>query len=380
MIDFTLTEEQLALQKMAREFADREMRPYARELDRRQDLSFDWKIVERFAKAGITAMLIPKEYGGGGASKLSMAVMMEELAAACAGMTNVLGGTQLAACCLKSGGTEEQKRKYLPILADPKGKLGCMAITEAGAGSDVGSIATIARPDADGYVLSGTKSYITNAGLAAFYIIVATTDPAKKLAGIDCFIVPDDAPGLSFGKVEDTMGLRASRVGEVILDNVKIPRDNLVGSPGTGFLITVQTFDMTRPCVATMAIGIARAAYETALYYTKQRVQFGRPVFQNQAVSFALADMATAIDAARLLTWRACFLIDSGDEFNKEASMAKLFASETVEWVCLRAMNFLGAYGYSRDAMVEKYLRDAKALTIIEGTSEIQRHAIAAEL
>jgi alkylation response protein AidB-like acyl-CoA dehydrogenase len=380
MIEFTLTEEQLALQKMAREFADREMRPYAQELDRSQDLSFDWKIVERFAKAGITAMLIPKEYGGGGASKLSMAVMMEELAAACAGMTNVLGGTQLAACCLKSGGTEEQKRKYLPILADPKGKLGCMAITEAGAGSDVGSIATIARPDADGYVLSGTKSYITNAGLAAFYIIVATTDPAKKLAGIDCFIVPDDAPGLSFGKVEDTMGLRASRVGEVILDNVKIPRDNLVGSPGTGFLITVQTFDMTRPCVATMAIGIARAAYETALYYTKQRVQFGRPIFQNQAVSFALADMATAIDAARLLTWRACFLIDSGDEFNKEASMAKLFASETVEWVCLRAMNFLGAYGYSRDAMVEKYLRDAKALTIIEGTSEIQRHAIAAEL
>jgi alkylation response protein AidB-like acyl-CoA dehydrogenase len=380
MIDFTLTEEQLALQKMAREFADREMKPYAQELDRRQDLSFDWKIVERFARAGITGMPVPKEYGGGGASKLDIAVIMEELAAACAGMTSVLGGSQFATCCLNSGGTEEQKRNYLPILADPKGKLGCMAITEAGAGSDVASIATIARPDADGYVLSGTKSYITNAGLAAFYIILATTDPAKKLAGIDCFIVPGDAPGLSFGKVVDKMGLRAAQIGEVILDGVKIPKENLVGSPGTGFLITVQAFDMARSCVASMAVGIARAAYEEALYYTKQRVQFGHPIFHNQAVSFALADMATAIDAARLLTWRACFLVDSGDAFNKEASMAKLFASETAEWVCSRAMHFLGAYGYSRDVMLEKYLRDAKALTIIEGTSEIQRHTLAAEL
>jgi len=380
MIEFTLTEEQLALQRMAREFADSEMKPYAQELDRCQDLSFDWKIVERFAKAGITAMLVPQAYGGRGGKKLTMAVVMEELAAACAGTTIVLGGTQAVACCLNSGGTEEQKKKYLPILADPKGKLGCMAVTEVGAGSDVGSISTIARQDADGYVLSGTKSYITNAGLAAFYIIVATTDPAKRLAGIECFIVPGDAPGLSFGKVVDTMGLRASRIGEVILDDVKIPRDNLVGCPGAGFLITVQTFDVTRSCVATVAVGIARAAYETALYYTKQRVQFGRPIFKNQAVSFALADMATAIDAARLLTWRACSLIDSGGEFNKEVSMAKLFASETAEWVCSRAVGFLGAYGYSRDAMVEKYLRDAKALTIVEGTSEIQHYTIAAEL
>lgn len=380
MIDFTLSEEQLALQDMAREFADREMRPYARELDSRQDLSFDWKIVDRFAKAGITGMLIPKEYGGGGASMLTMAVTMEELAAACAGMTSVLGGTLAATCCLISGGAEEQKKNYLPILAAPKGKLGCMAIAEAGAGSDVASIATIARPAADGYVLSGTKPYVTNAGLAAFYIIVASTDPAKKLSGIDCFIVPGDAPGLSFGKVVDTMGLRAARVGEIMLDGVKVPRDNLVGSPGTGFLITMQTFDTTRPFVATMAIGIARAAYETALDYTKQRVQFGRPIYKNQSVSFALADMATAIDAARLLTWRACFLIDSGGEFNKETSMAKLFASEMAEWICSQAMHFLGAYGYSRDAMVEKYLRDAKALTIIEGTSEIQRHFIVAEL
>lgn len=380
MIDFTLTEEQQALQRMARDFAATEMKPYARELDRRQDLCFDWNIVERFAKAGITALVIPREYGGGGAGSLTMAVVIEELAAACAGMTTALAGTVLAVSCLKSAGTEEQKRNYLPILADPEGKLGCMAITEAGAGSDMASISTRARPDRDGYLLLGTKSFITNAGLAPFYIVVATTDPTKKHAGLDCFIVPGDTPGLSLGRIEDKMGLRASQTGEIILNEVRVARHDLVGSPGTGFLVTMQALDITRPWVATLAIGVARAAYETALDYAKERVQFGRPIFENQAVSFALADMATSIDAARLLAWRACFLIDSGDEFTKEASMAKVFATDMAERVCSGAMHLLGASGYSREVLVEKYLRDAKALPILEGTSEIQRHTIADEL
>jgi alkylation response protein AidB-like acyl-CoA dehydrogenase len=292
----------------------------------------------------------------------------------------VLAGTLLAVSCLRSAGTEEQKMKYLPTLADPGGKLGCMAITEAGAGSDVAAISTRARPDADGYLLSGTKSFITNAGLAAFYIIVATTDPARKHAGLDCFIAPGDAPGLSLGRIEDKMGLRASQTGELILNEVRVPRCDLVGSPGTGFLVTVQTLDITRPWVATLAIGVARAAYETALDYARGRVQFGRPIFENQAVSFALADMATSIDAARLLAWRACSLIDSGGAFTKEASMAKVFATEMAEGVCSRAMHLLGASGYSREVLVEKYLRDVKALPILEGTSEIQRHTIATEL
>ena len=380
MIDFTLTEEQQALQKMARNFAAVEMKPYAQELDRRQDLCFDWKIVERFTKAGITSLAVPREYGGSGAGSLTMAVVTEELAAACAGMTTMLGGTLLTISCLRSAGTEEQKRTYLPILANPKGKLGCMAITEAGAGSDVAGISTRARPDADGYLLSGTKSFITNAGLAAFYIVVATTDPAKKHAGLDCFIIPGDTPGLSLGKIEDKMGLRASQTGEIILNEVRVPRHDLVGSLGTGFLVTMQTLDMTRPWVASLAIGVASAAYKTALDYTKERVQFGRPLFENQAVSFSLADMATTIDAARFLTWRACFLIDNGEEFTKEASMAKVFATEMAERVCSQAMHLLGASGYSREMLVEKYLRDAKALLVLEGTSEIQRHTIAAEL
>jgi alkylation response protein AidB-like acyl-CoA dehydrogenase len=380
MIGFMLTEEQQALQKMARDFAAAEMKPYARELDRRQDLCFDWGIVERFAKAGVTGLAVPREYGGSGADSLTMALVMEELATACTGMTTVLAGTLLAACCLRVAGSEEQKRRYLPILADPKGKLGCMAITEAGAGSDLASIATRARLDADGYLLSGTKSFITNAGLAAFYIIVATTDPAKKHSGLQCFVVPGDASGLSLGKKDDKMGLRASQTGEIILNEVRVPRHDLVGRPGTGFLVTMQTLDTTRPWVATLAVGVARTAYETALDYAKKRVQFGHPIFANQAVSFALADMATSIDAARLLVWRACSLIDSGGEFTRAGSMAKLFATEMAEKVCSQAMHLLGASGYSRECLAEKHLRDAKALTTVEGTSEIQRRLIAAEL
>lgn len=380
MIDFTLTEEQQALQRMARNFAATEMKPYAQEIDRRQDICFDWKIVERFAKAGITALAVPKEYGGGGASSVTMAIVLEELAAACAGMTTMLAGTVLAISCLTSAGTEEQKRKYLPILADAKGKLGSMAITEAGTGSRIASICTRARPDADGYLLSGRKSFITNAGLAAFYIIVATTDPTKKHAGLDCFIVPGDAPGLSLGKIEDKIGLRASQTGEIILNEVKVPHYNLIGSPGTGFLITAQTLDMTRPWVAILAIGVARAAFETALDYAKGQERFGRSIFENQVVSFALADMTTMIDAARLLAWRACFLIDSGMDFTKEASMAEVSATEMAENVSSRAMYLLGPCGFSRETMAEKYFRDSKALTILECKSEVQRRIITTQL
>jgi len=305
---------------------------------------------------------------------------MEELAAACAGMTSPLIGTWLAVNCLKLAGTEEQKNKYLPLLVHSEGRLGAMAITEISAGSDISNISTKARQDANGYVLSGSKAYITNAGLATFYIVAATTDPTKKHAGLDCFIVPADTPGLSLGKIEDKMGLRASQEGELVLKEVRVPRNHLVGKPGTGFLVILQTLDTTRAWVAAVAIGIARAAYETALNYAKERVQFGQPIFDNQAVSFSLADMATSIDAARFLAWRACFLTDTSGEFTKEASMAKVFASEMAERVCSQAMHLLGAYGYSREVLVEKYLRDAKALPIAEGTSEIQRRIISAEL
>jgi alkylation response protein AidB-like acyl-CoA dehydrogenase len=380
MIGFTLTEEQKALQKMAREFASSQMKPYAQEIDRTPSPHFDWKIVDRFASAGFTSFFIPKEYGGGGIDTITMAIMCEELAAACAGMSTVLAGTLMASNCLRVGGTEEQKKKYLSFLADRKGRLGALAITEPNAGSDIAAISTSARWENDGYLLTGTKHYITNAGVADLYIVLATTEPAKRYAGLDFFIVPGDSPGLTTGKIEDKMGLRASQTGEIVLNNVRVPTDNLLGKPGTGFLVAMQALDLSRPTVAVCAIGIARAAYETALEYARKRIQYGRPIFHNQAVSFTLVDMASKIDAARLLTWRACSLADNGEEFTKEASIAKLFATEAAQWICAQAMHLMGAIGYSRDLPIEKYFRDAKALTIIEGTSEIQRHIISEEL
>ncbi len=380
MIGFTLTEAQMTAQKAAREFAEKHMKPYARDLDRMPTPHFDWKIVDRFASAGYTSFFIPREYGGGGVDSLTMAIACEEMAVVCAGISSVLGATMLAANCLKAGGTEEQKKKYLSLLAEKKGRLGAMAITEPSAGSDLGGVSTLAVKDKNDYVISGTKTFISNAGIADLYIVLATTDPAKKYAGLDFFIVPADTPGLSAGKIEDKLGLRASPTGTVILEDVRIPAKNLLGKPGTGFLVAMQALDLSRPMMSVDAIGIARAAYEAALEYTRKRTQFGKPLFKNQAVAFALADMATTIDAARLLTWRACCLLDSGMEFTREASMAKLFSSEAAVEICSKAMHLMGAAGYTRDFPVEKYFRDAKAMTILEGTSEIQRRIIAQEL
>jgi len=380
MIGFTLTEEQIALQKAARDFADKHIRPYAREIDRQPSTHFDWKIVDRFVAGGYMAYSIPKEYGGPGIDMLTCAIVCEEFAAACAGMSGVLGGTMLFCNCLKVGGTEEQKKEYFTLLADNKGRVGAMALTERQAGSDMGNVGLLARREGDEYILNGIKCYISNAGVADFYMVLATTDPAKKYAGLDFFIVPADTPGFSVGKIEDKMGLRAEQTGELIFENARIPAANLLGKPSTGFLIALQALDLSRPLVAVNAVGIARAAYEVALDYAKKRVQFGRPIFKNQAVAFALADMATTIDAARLMIWRACSLIDEGKEYTKEGSMAKLFASEACVEICSKAMHLAGAAGYSRDLPLEKYLRDAKSLTIIEGTSEIQRHVISEEL
>jgi acyl-CoA dehydrogenase len=380
MIGFTLSEEQLALQKLARQFAETSIRPYAKELDRMPTPHFDWKIVDRFSAAGYTSALVPKEHGGRGLDNLSCAVMCEELAVACAGISGVLGGIMLAINCLKVGGTEEQRNKFLPFFADKKGRLGAAAITEYEAGSDMGATSTLARKEGGDYIISGVKCHITNAGIADLYVILATTDPAKKYAGLDFFIVPGDTPGLSTGKIDDKMGLRAEQTGEIVLKNVKVPAANLLGKAGTGFLLAMQILDVSRPMTSVNAVGVARAAYEAALEYTRTRRQFGRPLFANQAVAFALADMAVAIDAGRLLVWRACDLIDRGLEFTKEASMAKLFATESAVDICSKAMHLMGAAGYTRDLPVEKYLRDAKSLTILEGTSEIQRHIISGQL
>lgn len=380
MIGFDLTEEQLSYQKAARVFAEREMKPYAAELDRRQEKAFDWEIVRRFSKENLTGLSVPQEYGGLGVDSLTAALVVEELGAGCLGITEVVGGTWLATTCLTLVGNEDQKGRYLPLVCGEHCALAGLAVTEPEAGSDIAAIRTRATRKGNYYLLNGTKAFITNAGLGRFYIVIATTDPQKRHGGLNAFIVDGDAKGLSLGSVDDKMGLRACQTGELIFDNVEVPLENLLGVENTGFLIAMQTLDMTRPCLGASAVGVARAAFETALTYARERRQYGRPIIENQGISFLLADMATRIEAARLLTWRACWLVDQGLDSTRASSMCKVFASEMAEKVCSDAIQILGGNGYTRNWPLEKYLRDAKALQIYEGTNQIQRMIISSML
>jgi alkylation response protein AidB-like acyl-CoA dehydrogenase len=380
MIGFDLDEEQLRYQKWSRAFAEKEMKPYAAELDRRQGTAFDWGIVRRFAGANLLGLAVPKGYGGLGVDHLTSAVVSEELGAACLGISGVAGATWLATCCLTLVGSKEQKKRYLPLVCGENGTLAGLAVTEPEAGSDIAGIRTRAARKGDRYVINGTKTFITNAGLAGFYIVFATTDPRKRDGGLNGFIVDGDARGLTLGAIEETMGLRASQTGELIFDNVEVPVENLLGVENTGFLIAMQTLDIARPCMGASAVGVARSALEVALSYARQRKQYGRPIIENQAISFMLADMATEIEAARLLTWRASWLIDRGMDSTMASSMCKIFATEIAERVCSAAIQILGGQGYTRKWPLEKYLRDAKALQIYEGTNQIQRIIITSML
>jgi acyl-CoA dehydrogenase len=380
MIGFDLNEEQLRHQKLARTFAEKEMKPYAVELDRRQERSFDWGIVRRFARANLLGLGVSQEYGGMGVDHLTASVVAEELGAACLGISEAAGGTWLATCCLTLVGNEDQKKRYLPLVCGEKGMLAGLAVTEPEAGSDMASIRTLATRKGDHYILNGIKTFITNAGLAGFYIVFATTDPRKRDGGLNAFIVDGNDRGLTLGAIEDTMGLRASQTGELIFDNVEVPVDNLLGVENTGFLIAMQTLDMSRPCMGASAVGVARAAFEVALSYARERKQYGRPIIENQAISFMLADMATEIEAARLLTWKASWLIDQGMDSTMASSMCKVFATEMAERVCSDAIQILGGQGYTRKWPLEKYLRDVRALQIYEGTNQIQRIVISSML
>ena len=380
MIGFDLNEEQLRYQKLARTFAEKEMKPYAADLDRRQGTSFDWGIVRRFAKANLLGLSVPQEYGGLGVNHLTVTVVAEELGAACLGISGAAGGTWLATCCLTLVGNEDQKKRYLPLVCGENATLAGLAVTEPEAGSDMASIRTLATKKGDHYILNGTKAFITNAGLAGFYIVFATTDPRKRDGGLNAFIVDGNAKGLTLGMIEDTMGLRASQTGELIFNNVEVPVENLLGVENTGFLIAMQTLDMSRPCMGASAIGVARSAFEVALAYARERKQYGRPIIENQAISFMLADMATEIEVARLLTWKACWLIDQGMDSTMASSMCKVFSTEMAERICSNAIQILGGQGYTRKWPLEKYLRDVRALQIYEGTNQIQRIVISSML
>lgn len=380
MIGFDLTEEQLQYQKMARRFAEEEIKPLAAELDKRRESMFEWDIVRKFAEKNLLGLCIPEEFGGLGIDYLTSVVISEELAAACLGICAVAGVTTLATNCIDLVGNKVQKRNYLPRVSGKDGVPAGVAVTEAEAGSDIGNIRTRAIRDGGHYILNGSKCFITNAGIADFYIVFATTDPKRQLGGLSAFIVDGESSGLTLTDVEDKMGMRASQTGTLVFNNVKVPSRNLLGVENSGVLILNQIMDMARPATAASAVGVARAAYETALSYARKRKQSGQPLFENQAIYSRFSDMAIEIDAARLLVWKAAWLIDEGMDSTKASSICKTFASEMAERVCSQAIQILGANGYSRNYPVEKYYRDVKAISIYEGANQIQRMIIASML
>lgn len=377
MIAFELSEEQCEMRDLAHRFAEKEIRPIAAEFDEREEVP--WDVIRKAAQAGFLSYYIPEKYGGGGITDmLTHCLVDEELFWGCAGVGTVLGGTSLAATPILIAGNEDQKFKYLSQFCDPVNpKLGAFALTEPSAGSDPVSLITQAHRDGREYVLNGYKTFITNAGIADIYVVFATVDVSLRHRGITAFIVEKDWQGLLPGKKEKKMGIRASHTATLALEDLRVPVENRLGEEGEGFKIAMKTFEFTRTHIAIAAVGLARAAYEFALDYAQQRVQFGKPIIRHQAIAFMLADMATQIDAGRLLTWRAAYLADRGKPCTQEASMAKAFTADAAMKVTTDAVQVLGGYGYMRDYPVEKWMRDAKIMQIYEGTAQIQRMIIA---
>lgn len=375
-IGFELTDEQKQFQELAHLFAENEIRPVAPQYDETEE--FPWDLMKKAHDLGLMTYMFPEAYGGVGiTSAVTQCLVTEELAWGCAGVATALGGTGLCATPILLAGTDAQKTKYLKRLSDPHSlNLGAYAITEPNAGSDVASMKTSAKKVNGGYVLNGTKHFITNGGLADVYTTFATLDPSRGADGITAFIVEKDFEGVKPGKKERKMGIRASHTAQVHFENVFVPEENRLGDEGDGFLVAMRTFEHTRPLVASQAVGVARAAFEFALDYAQQREQFGRAIARFQAIGFMLADMATEIDAARLLIWRAAWMLDHHRPINKEASMAKLFAGDMAMKVTTDALQVMGGVGYTRDYPLEKWMRDAKIMQIYEGTAQIQRVVI----
>ena len=370
MIDFTLSDEQKAVQELARNFAQKEIVPVALKYDKEP---FNPEEISKKAHAaGLMNITTPREYGGHGLSLLSAALIAEELQAGCAGIGGMIGINSLACGPILVGGTDEQKRRFLIPLCE-SGKTASFGLTEREAGSDAAGLKTKATRKGDQYVLNGQKCFITNASFATLYTIFATTDPAKGTKGITAFVVPRETPGVSIGKVEDKMGMRALNVAEVNLDEVVVPAKNVLGAEGQGFKIAMETLNEGRINIAATALGIARAAFEASLKYAKERAQFGKTIGSFQAINFLLADMAAAVDASRLLTWYAASRCDQGLPFAREAAQAKLFASDQAMWLTTNAVQIHGGYGYIKEYIVEKLLRDAKLTQIYEGTNQINR-------
>lgn len=377
MVGFTLTDEQKQLRDLARKFAQREIAPVAAELDREQ--RFSQEIVDKYFETGLLHSHVPEEYGGAGMTSLEGCIVAEEIAAACGGVASYLGANNLGLTPFLIAGSPELKAELLPKHCEGP-NLAAFCLTEAGAGSDVASMRSTARRDGDEYVINGTKQFITNGGVASLYAVFASENPELRHRGISCFMVPARTPGVSHGKKEDKMGQRAADTREVCFQEVRVPARYRLGKGLDGFKIAMMTLDESRPGVGAAAVGIARAALEAAVAYAKERKQFGKAIAQNQAIQFMLADMATKVEAARLLIWQAAQFHDQGLRNTKESAMAKCFAGDTAMQVTTDAVQIFGGYGYMKDYPMEKYMRDAKLHQIYEGTNQIQRLVIANEM
>ena len=377
-MDYFLTDEQKEYRDLARKIAQEKMLPVREKYD--EEGIFPWDIVEVMAKSDLFGVMVPEEYGGLSGKVTDLIIVTEELCKVDAGTSLAFGATGLGMYPILLSASEEQKKKYLPQIAEGK-KLAAFAITEANAGSDASNMQTTATKDGDSYILNGTKQWITNGGEADIYTVFAMTDKTRGARGCSCFIVEKGTPGFSFGKKENKMGIRASATRELVFEDCRIPKANLISSEGMGFIIAMKTFDKSRPMVAAQAIGIAMGALETAAKYVKEREQFGKPIASFQAVQFMLADMATEIEAARAMIYQTAKMIDSGcKNYSKESAMCKYFASDVAMKVTTDAVQLLGGYGYMKEYPVEKMMRDAKIMQIYEGTNQIQRGIVASHL
>jgi butyryl-CoA dehydrogenase len=379
-LDYFLTPEQVMIRDLSRKIAVEKVTPVRAELDEKGE--FPWEIMRLCGEAGLFGVSVPEEYGGFGGGVLENCLAVEELSRTCLGVSVSYAASSLGAYPIMLYGSPEQKRRYLPDIAKGK-RLAAFGLTEADAGSDAGAIRTTALRQGDGYLLNGTKQWITNGGEAEIYTIIAMTDRSKGPRGASILIVEKGTPGFEFGKKENKMGIRASATRELIFRDCYVPRENLIGKEGMGFIVTMRTFDRTRPGVGAQGVGLAQGALDEAVRYAREREQFGKKIISFQAIQHMLADMATQVEAARALVYATARYIDQSKnpkEISKVSGMAKLFATDIAMKVTTDAVQIFGGYGYMREYPVEKMMRDAKILQIYEGTNQIQRNIIGLEL
>ena len=377
-MNYFLTEEQKMIKDLARQIAEEKFKPFRAEMDEKDE--FPWEVVKVLRESDMFGIYLPEEYGGLGGGVMELCLAVEEMSRVCGGMSLSLAATALASFPILLFGSNEQKQKYLPDLASGK-HLAAFALTEPDAGSDAGATKTTARLEGDHYILNGTKCFITNGSVADIITVIAMTDKSRGSRGASAFIVEKGMDGFSVGKEEDKMGIRASSTSELIFEDCKVPKENLISREGMGFIVAMKTLDQSRPGVASQALGIAQGALDAAIDYARQRKQFDRPIITFQGLQWMLADMATRVEAARALVYSAARTVDAGEKrIAKDSAICKLFASDVAMSVTTDAVQILGGYGYMKEYPVEKMMRDAKITQIYEGTNQIQRDVIGTQL